>query len=80
MAYKYSLGIGNSNIKEKMATPQFELSEKLLDKRYELDLTIEQLAQITQETIENYVKMEYASSDIPVERYSEALKKITSLK
>lgn len=79
MTYKYSLGVGNTGVKEKMATPQFELSEKLLDKRYELNLTIEQLAQITQETSENYLKMEYASSDIPVERYNEALKIIASL-
>ena len=71
--YKYVLGMGNPSIREKTKTEQFELSEKLMDKRYELGLSLREMSSITGETPVGYMRLEYGDVDIPIKYYKKAL-------
>ena len=71
--YKYTLGIENPAVKEKFTTEQFKLSEKLMDKRYELGLNLREMSAITGETPVGYMRLEYGDVDIPIKYYKKAL-------
>ena len=71
--YKYALGIENPVIKEKLTTEQFKISEKLMEKRYELGLSLREMSAITGETPVGYMRLEYGDIDIPIKYYKKAL-------
>lgn len=76
MKYNYVLGVDNPSVQKKMESIQFELSEILLDKRFELSLDFEMMAEIAEIEVEKYINMEYGESHIPVKNYEEAIDKI----
>lgn len=63
-------------IKEKISSEQFKLSEILLDKRYELNLSFAKISNIVGLTEDEYIKYEYGNTQIPVEDYHKAIAKI----
>lgn len=63
-------------IKEKLSSEQFKLSEILLDKRYELNLSFAKISEIVGLSKDEYIKYEYGNTDIPVEDYYRAIKRI----
>lgn len=64
------------NIQKKISSEQFKLSEILLDKRYDLNLSFEQISEVVGLNEDEYIKYEYGSTDIPVDDYHKAIKKI----
>lgn len=78
MSHKYVLGIENDSVKTKMKTEQFKLSEILLDKKFYLGATIEEMAIISGCSTSDYMDLEYGETDIPIESYKLAIKNIKS--
>ena len=76
MKYEYSLGIENESVKGKLNSEQFRLSEIIMDKRFELDLSIDEMAEIIKETLEEYLNLEYGEVNIPIEKFRKAIKAI----
>lgn len=63
-----------------MQTEQFELSEILMDKRFELSLEFEEIAEIAGFSPQEYIELEYGESNIPIESYRQAIRNIDSYK
>ena len=80
MKYNYILGTHNSEVVNKMQTEQFELSEILMDKRFELSLEFEEIAEIAGFSPQEYIELEYGESNIPIESYRQAIRNIDSYK
>lgn len=76
MTYNYVLGVKNKSVKTKMSTKQFELSEVILDKRFELNLEYEEIIKIVDMTLNEYINLEFGDSDISLDKYEDALQKI----
>lgn len=76
MTYGYILGIENESVKEKLNSEQFRLSEIIMDKRFELDLSIDEMAEIIKETPEEYLNLEYGEVNISIEKFRKAIKAI----
>ena len=66
----------SSKLKSKLSSEQFKLSETLLDKRYELNLSFTEISKIVGVNEDEYIKYEYGNTDIPVECYQKAIKRI----
>ena len=76
MVVDYSLGGMIPEIKEKMKTEHFILSEEILDIRFEKKLTFDEAAEILDIPRETYIKFEYGDDDIDVSEYREVLRKL----
>jgi len=75
MKYNYNLDLDkvHPTIKEKITSPQFHFSEKILDKRIELGYDYEKMAEISNTTIDTFVKMENSDINIKLDDYVDAL-------
>lgn len=75
MKYNYNLDFENihPSIKEKINSPQFPYSEKILDKRIELGFDYEKMADISGVSFEDFIRMENSDININVTNYVDAL-------
>ncbi len=71
--YNLDLDRIHPSIKEKLSSPQFSLSEMILDKRIELGYDYEKMAKISDTTKQNFIRMENSDLEIKVEDYIDAL-------
>lgn len=76
MTNKYFFTKDNEYIQNKIKTKQFELSEKILDKRYELKLGFYEMAELLELSPEDYIDYEYGDTSIPVESYLKVLEQL----
>ena len=76
MVVDYSLGGMIPEIKEKMKTEHFILSEAILDIRFEKKLTFDEAAEILDIPRETYIKFEYGDNDIDINEYRDVLQKL----
>lgn len=67
-------------LKNIISTEQFALSEQLMDLRYELALSEQEMAEIVGKSLQDYLLLECAMESIPVEEYEQALKKVNEYK
>ncbi|NLJ94099.1 MAG: hypothetical protein GX326_01195 [Clostridiaceae bacterium] len=77
--YNYFFAKNNPNLQEKMATEQFKLSEQILDLRYQLNLTFEEIVDELNVTAEEYLDMEYGEKKISVEKYEAVILQLKKL-
>ena len=66
----------SSKLKSKLSSEQFKLSETLLDKRYELNLSLTETSKIVGVHEDEYIKYEYGNTDVPVECYQKSVKRL----
>lgn len=64
------------DIKEKLESEQYRLSQILLSHRMKLHLDQQEMASYLGIQLESYLKLEYADLSIPVETYKKALESI----
>ena len=76
MVVDYSLGGMIPEIKEKMKTEHFILSEAILDIRFEKKLTFDEATEILDIPRETYIKFEYGDNDIDINEYRDVLQKL----
>ncbi|HFI0402111.1 TPA: hypothetical protein ACGOWV_000310 [Streptococcus suis] len=76
MTFDYTFGLDLPELNEIISTKQFELSEELMDLRFKLGLTEEQMAKIIQIPIQDYLSMEFGLETIPIDRYESAISKM----
>jgi len=65
-------------VKEKITSLQFHFSEKVLDKRIELGYDYEKMAEISNISIDTFVRMENSDTNIKVDNYIATLFNIES--
>lgn len=63
-------------VQNKLSSKQYELSDVLLDKRYQLNLSFEEIVKIVGLNEDDYIKYEYGDTDISVDNYYTAIEKI----
>ncbi|HFI0026742.1 TPA: hypothetical protein ACGOVU_002078 [Streptococcus suis] len=76
MTFDYTFGLDLPELNKIISTKQFELSEELMDLRFKLGLTEEQMAKIIQIPIQDYLSMEFGQETIPIDRYESAISKM----
>ena len=76
MAFDYTFGLELPELKRIISTEQFKLSEELMDLRFELSFSEQEMAQIIDISLQEYLQMEFAMEDIPIEKYRTALEKV----
>lgn len=54
-------------------SPQFKLSDKLIDLRVGHGIPIEEVEEITGLTLDDYIQLEYAEMNIPVQTYEKVI-------
>ena len=59
----------NEYIQKKIKTKQFELSERILDIRYELGLNFHEMTELLNMKPEEYIDFEYGNTNISVDDY-----------
>ena len=69
----YDIFTENEQINSILQSEQFQYSEKIMEMRIKLDLSVKEIAKIIGVTEEKYLDLEYSSLDIPVEEYKNAL-------
>ena len=75
MTFDYTFGLDLPELKRIISTEQFKLSEELMDLRFELSFSEQEMAQIIDIPLQEYLQMEFAMEDIPIEKYRTALEK-----
>ena len=80
MAFDYTFGLDIPELKKMRWTEQFAISEELMDLRYELTLSEQEMAEIVGKSLQDYLRLEYVVESIPMEEYEEALQKINTYK
>ena len=80
MAFDYTFGLDLPDLKKLISTEQFVLSEKLMDLRYELALSEQEMAEIVGKSLQDYLRLEYVMESIPMEEYEKALQKVNEYK
>ncbi|MGE9835212.1 hypothetical protein, partial [Streptococcus orisratti] len=73
MTFDYTFGLDLPELKKTISTKQFELSEELMDLRYELSFSEEQMADLIGIPFQEYLLMEFGIEDIPINKYNMAL-------
>lgn len=73
MTYDYTFGLDLPELKKIISTEQFELSEELMDLRYELGVSEEEMAKITNFSLQEYLLMEFGMEDVNVSQYKQAI-------
>ena len=76
MTFDYTFGLELPELKRIISTEQFKLSEELMDLRFELSFSEEEMAQIIDISLQEYLQMEFAMEDISIEKYRTALEKV----
>ena len=76
MTFDYTFGLDSPELKRIISTEQFKLSEELMDLRFELSFSEQEMAQIIDISLQEYLQMEFAMEDIPIENYRTALEKV----
>lgn len=77
MTFDYTFGLDLPMLKKKIiSTEQFTKSEELMDLRYELARSEQEMAEIVGKSLQDYLLLEYAMESIPVEEYEETLQKV----
>ncbi len=72
----YDIFKENEQINNILQSEQFQYSEKIMEMRIKLDLSVKEIAEIIGVTKEKYLDLEYSSLDIPVEEYRKALENL----
>lgn len=72
----YDIFTENEQINSILQSEQFQYSEKIMEMRIKLDLSVKEIAKIIGVTEEKYLDLEYSSLDIPVEEYKNALENL----
>ena len=72
----YDIFKENEQINNILQSEQFQYSEKIMEIRIKLDLSVKEIAKIIGVTKEKYLDLEYSSLDIPVEEYKKALENL----
>ena len=72
MTFDYTFGLDLPELKKIISTEQFAISEQLMDLRYELALSEQEMAEIVDKSLQDYLLLESASESIPVDEYEEA--------
>ena len=72
----YDIFKENEQINNILQSEQFQYSEKIMEMRIKLDLSVKEIAKIIGVTKEKYLDLEYSSLDIPVEEYKKALENL----
>lgn len=72
----YDIFTENEQINSILQSEQFQYSEKIMEMRIKLNLSVKEIAKIIGVTEEKYLDLEYSSLDIPVEEYKNALEKL----
>jgi len=80
MTFDYTFGLDLPELKKIISTEQFAISEQLMDLRYELALSEQEMAEIVDKSLQDYLLLESASESIPVDEYEEALQKVNAYK
>ena len=75
----YVLGMESEYLQKLVKTEQFKISEKILKKRTELNLSVEEMAKELKMDVDKYFDFEYAELCYSVEEYQEVLSKIKGL-
>src|SRR5690625_2843378 len=73
MKHKYRLGVQHPSINKLINTEHFKLSEQILELRKELNLSVEEAAKKSGLSFEEYFDLEWAETDISVDKYKETL-------
>ena len=73
MSFDYTFGHELSELNKFIKTEQFQLSEKIMDKRFEMGYTEEEMATFLNVSLEDYILMEFAEESIPVENYQKVI-------
>ncbi|HEM5150977.1 TPA: hypothetical protein U1340_001934 [Streptococcus suis] len=73
MTFDYTFGLDLPELKKIISTKQFELSEELMDLRFELSFSEEQMADLIGISFQEYLQMEFGIEDIPINKYNMAL-------
>ena len=76
MTFDYTFGLELPELRRIISTEQFKLSEELMDLRFELSFSEQNMAQIIDISLQEYLQMEFAMEDIPIEKYRTALEKV----
>ena len=76
MTFDYTFGLELPELRRIISTEQFKLSEELMDLRFELSFSEQDMAQIIDISLQEYLQMEFAMEDIPIEKYRTALEKV----
>lgn len=74
--FDYTFGMNIPKLKEFTSTEKFKLSEKLLDFKYKLNISEEEMAKILEISKDEYLNMEFCVDTIPIEKYKNAVKLI----
>ena len=75
MTFDYTFGLDLPELKKIISTEQFAISEQLIDLRYELALSEQEMAEIVGKSHHEYLLLESARTNIPIEEYEDALQK-----
>ena len=70
----------NEYIQKKINTKQFELSERILNIRYELGLDLHEMAKLLNLKPEEYIDFEYGNTNISVDDYLKVIEILESKK
>lgn len=76
MTFDYTFGLELPELRRIISTEQFKLSEELMDLRFELSFSEQDMAQIIDISLQEYLQMEFAMEDILIEKYRTALEKV----
>lgn len=79
MEGKYVLGMESEFLQNLVKTEQFKISEKILKKRAELNLSVEEMAKELKMDVDKYFDFEYAELYYTVEEYREVLKQMEGI-
>lgn len=79
MNNEYVLGMESEYLQKLVKTEQFKISEKILKKRTELNLSVEEMAKELKMDVDKYFDFEYAELYYSVEEYRVLLKQIENL-
>ena len=79
MNNKYVLGMESEYLQKLVKTEQFKISEKILKKRTELNLSVEEMAKELKMDVDKYFDFEYTELYYSAEEYQDILNKMEDI-
>ena len=79
MNNKYVLGMESEYLQKLVKAEQFKISEKILKKRTELNLSVEEMAKELKMDVDKYFDFEYAELYYSAEEYQDILNKMEDI-
>lgn len=76
MNNKYVLGMENEFLQKLVKTEQFKISSEIIKRRFELEMSLENMAEYLKLSPEDYIEYEYGSDKLDVEKYQNILNKM----